>query len=159
VGVTAWFPVLVAGLMFLVHRQGAAEGEDMTDPRPRGIRNNNPGNIEYSAANDWQGQTGSDGRYAVFADPVWGIRAMGKVLDSYGRRGVDTVAEIVATWAPESENPTGNYIATVEELTGLTAASRITRADYPALVEAMIYFENGEQPYSRGLILDGMARL
>ena len=148
--------VALVGLVLSSRAPGAAM---TTGPRPRGIRNNNPGNIEYSAANDWQGQTGSDGRYAVFSDPVWGIRAMGKVLDSYGRRGVDTVAEIVATWAPESENPTGNYIATVEELTGLTAASRITRADYPALVEAMIYFENGEQPYSRGLILDGMARL
>ena len=32
----------------------------------RGIRNNNPGNLEYSKTNPWVGQTGDDGRFAKF---------------------------------------------------------------------------------------------
>ncbi|VFS64171.1 Uncharacterised protein [Kluyvera cryocrescens] len=32
----------------------------------RGIRNNNPGNLEFSKSNPWSGQTGDDGRFAKF---------------------------------------------------------------------------------------------
>lgn len=124
---------------------------------PRGIRNNNPGNIEWSPDNDWRGQIGSDGRYVIFTRPLFGIRAMARVLDSYQRRGVDTVREIVETWAPASENPTHNYLATVRALTGFSAEQVITRADYELLIPAMIYFENGEQPYSDEQIAAGIA--
>ncbi|MBN5203088.1 hypothetical protein JY494_26615, partial [Serratia marcescens] len=66
----------------------------------RGLRNNNPGNIEASDKNPWEGQTGSDGRFAKFETPEHGIRALGKNLLSYQRQGYDTVSEIVNRWAP-----------------------------------------------------------
>lgn len=50
-----------------------------------GLRNNNPGNIE-AGSNPWEGQTGSDGRFATFATPEHGIRALGKNLLSYQRQ-------------------------------------------------------------------------
>ncbi|MFU2316820.1 hypothetical protein [Rahnella sp. PCH160] len=53
----------------------------------RGLRNNNPGNIEASDANPWEGQIGSDGRFAKFETPEHGIRALGKNLLSYQRQG------------------------------------------------------------------------
>ncbi len=61
----------------------------------RGLRNNNPGNIEASKSNPWEGQIGSDGRFATFATPEHGIRALGKNMLSYQRQGYDTVSEIV----------------------------------------------------------------
>ncbi|MDR8284944.1 hypothetical protein FPK77_25135, partial [Acinetobacter baumannii] len=57
----------------------------------RGIRNNNPGNLEASSSNPWVGQTGSDGRFAKFETPEHGIRALGRNLISYQRQGIDTV--------------------------------------------------------------------
>ena len=149
------FAVALVGLVLSRRAPGAAM---TTDPRPRGIRNNNPGNIEYSAANDWQGQTGSDGRYAIFSAPVWGIRAMARVLDSYRARGVDTLATIVATWAPAHENPTAAYVGAIENITGIDLEAVIVRDHYPDVIAAMIYFENGEQPYSQDTNAEGINR-
>ncbi|BDM23053.1 hypothetical protein KMS_R28100 [Pseudomonas sp. LRP2-20] len=35
--------------------------------KPRDVRNNNPGNIDFNPRNDWQGQIGKepDGRFAM----------------------------------------------------------------------------------------------
>lgn len=71
---------------------------------PRGIRNNNPGNIDFNSRNNWQGQLGVEtgGRFAIFDTPENGIRALGKLLINYrgkdgmpgvGGKGIDTVLE------------------------------------------------------------------
>lgn len=58
----------------------------------RGIRNNNPGNIDRNPANKWQGRMARDRmtvaqraekRFEVFASPAWGIRAICVLLISY----------------------------------------------------------------------------
>lgn len=69
----------------------------------RGLRNNNPGNIEATEKNPWEGQTGSDGRFATFATPEHGIRALSKNLISYNNQGYNTVSEVVNRWAPPSD--------------------------------------------------------
>lgn len=127
---------------------------------PRGIRNKNPGNIRYHAANDWLGQVGKDDAgYAIFSDAKYGIRAMGKTLDSYQRRGVLTVEDIINTWAPPSENNTGAYLSHVLQLTGWPPGFIPIRAegDYPTLVKAIIKHENGLQPYSDDFIAASLA--
>ena len=53
---------------------------------PRGIRNNNPGNIRWS--NDqWKGlipkDQASDKAFCVFRSPEYGIRAMARILRKY----------------------------------------------------------------------------
>ncbi|WP_421707093.1 hypothetical protein [Algihabitans sp.] len=118
----------------------------MTD-LPRGIRNNNPGNIEVGAP--WQGlvtgeNVGSQsaevqhafqmerrnprdpGRFAVFAHGRWGIRAIARVLITYQDRRrardgskIDTVCEIVQRWAPSHENDTSAYARHVRQRLGL----------------------------------------
>jgi len=124
---------------------------------PRGLRSNNPGNIIYSAANQWEGETGSDGRYATFCSPVYGIRAMVKILDSYQRRGVDTVSAIITTWAPASDNnDTLAYISSVYQRTGFEPNFILTALDYPLLIAAIIYHENGQQPYDESVIAAGI---
>lgn len=56
----------------------------------RGIRNRNPGNIDYNPRNDWQGQIGKEpgGRFAIFDTPENGIRALGKLLIKYRSRNL-----------------------------------------------------------------------
>jgi hypothetical protein len=92
---------------------------------PEGLRNNNPGNIE-AGSNPWEGQTGSDGRFATFATPEHGIRALGKNLLSYQRQGYDTVSEIVNRWAPASDgNNTDAYIKALCSALGVVQMTRL----------------------------------
>lgn len=122
-----------------------------------GIRSNNPGNIERKDHTNWLGQVESTGRYIVFSDIRYGIRAMARVLDSYAKRGVDTVSEIISTWAPEADdNNTTAYIYSVSARSGLTPLASISRENYPALIEAMIYHENGAQPLDMATINEGI---
>lgn len=147
----------IVGGFALVLLAAGSLGATAPGDMPRGIRNNNPGNIEYSAANDWQGQTGTDGRYAIFTAPVWGIRAMARILNSYRARGVVTVEQIVTTWAPPNENHSAAYVASVVQRTGWAAGDIVTPDNYPRLLEAIIYHENGIQPYSWAVIEQGVA--
>ncbi|HCP2013343.1 TPA: hypothetical protein OC091_002936 [Escherichia coli] len=118
----------------------------------RGIRNNNPGNLEYSKTNPWVGQTGDDGRFAKFETPEHGIRALGRNLMSYQRQGIDTVSEIINRWAPPTDkNDTMSYIKAVCEQLGVSADEPLDASNpdtLKALCAAIIHHENGSQPYS-----------
>jgi hypothetical protein len=116
---------------------------------PRGIRNNNPGNIRHSATN-WQGQSDSqtDADFLQFVSPEYGIRAIDKILSSYARRGLITLQDIISTWAPPSENDTQSYIAAVADATGMQPGDTVTIDLRPALIAAIIQHENGAQPYT-----------
>ncbi len=98
----------------------------------RGVRNNNPGNIERVKGVRWQGelplpeQERRDKRFVVFSDPVWGIRAIARTLITYqdqrfARDGskIDTIREIIERWAPSGENNTEAYIQDVSRLSGI----------------------------------------
>lgn len=121
---------------------------------PRGIRNNNPGNIRFNALIKWQGQVGSDGAFVIFDRPENGIRAMGRILNSYAARGVDTVREVITTWAPPVENNTTSYISAVARACGVGADQVPNRL---LLVKAIIRHENGQQPYSDFQLQTGIA--
>jgi hypothetical protein len=127
---------------------------------PRGIRNNNPGNIRWG--DDWRGLVPADQRtdpdFCQFIAPVYGVRAIGKILLSYRRRGLNTVRSIIATWAPPIENDTGAYAAHVAEQCGVTPDEYLPASanGYAALVKAIIQHENGQQPYSDNTIADAL---
>lgn len=125
---------------------------------PRGIRNNNPLNIEWNAVNNWVGLKGSDGRFCIFDKPENGIRAAAKVLDSYAKRGLVTIEQIIGTWAPKSENNVKSYVDHVCQLMGRKPNSVIVKVagDYVPLLTAMIKHENGKQPYSVATIQAGV---
>lgn len=129
----------------------------------RGIRNNNPGNIEFNDNNSWQGQTGSDGRFAKFETPEHGIRALGRNLLSYGKQGIDTPAEIIGRWAPPGkdgkENDTQAYIKSVCAQLGVKADQPLdlTNADTLAnLCNAIMKQENDKVPYSAEQVNKGV---
>ena len=127
----------------------------------RGIRNNNPGNLEYSKTNPWVGQTGDDGRFAKFETPEHGIRALGRNLLSYQRQGIDTVSDIINRWAPPSDNNnTDAYIKAVCAKLGVTADQQLDASNpdtLKALCAAIIQHENGSQPYSDQQLTTGVS--
>lgn len=127
----------------------------------RGIRNNNPGNLEYSKTNPWVGQTGDDGRFAKFETPEHGIRALGRNLLSYQRQGIDTVSDIINRWAPPSDNNnTDAYIQAVCAQLGVTADQQLDASNpdtLKALCAAIIQHENGSQPYSDQQLATGVS--
>ncbi|ECA0162728.1 hypothetical protein FYU54_16000 [Salmonella enterica subsp. enterica] len=127
----------------------------------RGIRNNNPGNLEYSKTNPWVGQTGDDGRFAKFETPEHGIRALGRNLLSYQRQGIDTVSDIINRWAPpQDNNNTDAYIKAVCEQLGVTPDQQLDASNpdtLKALCAAIIHHENGSQPYSDQQLSTGVS--
>ncbi|HBV3315377.1 TPA: hypothetical protein MDT96_001599 [Klebsiella pneumoniae] len=142
-------------------RRAVAGGGEASSDGPRGVRNNNPGNLEASSSNPWIGQTGSDGRFAKFETPEHGIRALGRNLISYQRQGIDTVGEIINRWAPPSDNnDTAAYIKAVCAQLGVTANQPLDASNpdtLQALCAAIIKHENGTQPYSPDQLSTGVS--
>jgi len=125
---------------------------------PRGIRNNNPGNIDRTSER-WQGMAADqsgDHRFVVFSAPVWGLRALAKVLLSYQRKyGLNTPAKIIGRWAPPSENDTEAYARQVARALGVGVDDVVDLQDPGVLariVPAIVQHENGQQPYPADLI-------
>lgn len=134
--------------------------------QPRGIRNNNPGNIRWG--DSWQGlvpsQQRTDKSFCQFTQPIYGIRALAKVLTNYtkrkglphvGKDGIDTVREIIARWAPPNENDTEGYIRSVARSIGVQPNDPINVFDktvMSGLVKAIIRHENGQLPYTDDVI-------
>lgn len=115
--------------------------------QPRGIRNNNPGNIEWG--DPWQGLRAekTDARFAQFQTPAFGIRALARTLITYqDKHGIRTVSAAINRWAPPSENDTGAYVHQVQKAVG---GEHVDMHDYQYLrpmVEAIIRHENGRGP-------------
>ncbi|WP_215755481.1 hypothetical protein [Acetobacter sp. P5B1] len=114
---------------------------------PRGIRNNNPGNLR-----SWAG-AGSDGQFAQFATPEAGLNAMAQNLQTYMRkRGLQSVRGIISRWAPASDgNLTNDYIAQVSKDMGVTSDARLNASDVntvASLMHAITRRENGYDPYA-----------
>lgn len=130
----------------------------------RGIRNNNPGNIEFNTANKWVGQTGIESgvpcpRFAKFNTPENGIRALTKILLKYQQKGYDTVNEIVNRYAPSTENNSRAYAQHVADSLGVDINARLdmrTPRELVKLVRAIIVHENGSNPYLGDEIFDGV---
>lgn len=113
---------------------------------PRGIRNNNPGNIEF------RGQPGavSDGRFARFENAGQGLSALAAQLDRYNARGLNTIAKVIGTWAPNNENDTAAYVAAVSKKMGVAPNAPLNLKDanvLSRLMGSMIGQENGYNPY------------
>ncbi|MGL4965530.1 MAG: hypothetical protein ACRC67_30190 [Inquilinus sp.] len=139
---------------------------------PRGVRNNNPGNIERR--DPWQGlakpgemtaEQRKETRFAVFSAPEWGVRALARVLIAYqDKHGLFYVSEIIGRWAPGHENNTGAYIQAVLKAMLVRSTDRINVHDYDVmkpLVEAIIAHENAGYCYpaaviDKGLLLAGI---
>lgn len=133
---------------------------------PRGIRNNNPGNIRITQDN-WKGKVpahlNTDGAFEQFADSggvsgkVWGIRALARDLSTKINRGLNTIEKIITVYAPPNENNTTNYIKMLAQMTSINPNKPITTNDIPKIVPAIIRIENGQQPYPQSILKQAYA--
>ena len=134
---------------------------DGTKKLPRGIRNKNPGNIKLGT--DWDGLASeqSDPVFCVFTESVWGIRALMRILLVYRfHHKKNTTEDIIARWAPPSENDTDAYIKFVCKETGFNPMDKLKNSikDYLPMVKSIIRMENGQQPFTDELLVEGMYR-
>lgn len=113
----------------------------------KGFRNNNWLNIRISN-NNWQGKiaNNTDGQFEQFETPELGIRAATRNIRTYGQRGLQTVKDIISTWAPASENNTSSYIQNVASRMGVDPNQTLDLNDTDTMVKlisAMTISENG----------------
>ena len=126
--------------------------------KARGLRNNNAGNIRLGS--DWQGmkEVQTDKSFVQFVEPVYGIRAINRILRTYQNvYGINTVRGVINKWAPPNENDTESYVLSVALRMGVGTDQIIILSDYAEpLTKAIIKHENGLQPYSDELIATGV---
>jgi hypothetical protein len=125
----------------------------------RGERNNNPGNVRHVAGTVWQGQaaTQTDDAFVQFIDPVFGIRAIVRIMKSYEHEGLQTIQSAIDRWAPPNENNSQAYVLAVCEYCDIAPSDVVDFTNImPQLVKAIIWHENGECIYSDGQINQGI---
>ena len=116
---------------------------------PRGLRNNNPGNIRRNS-DVFQGEkTSSDREFKQFKSMAYGYRAIFKILSNYGRNyHLKTIRQMIGRWAPENENDTGAYVKAVSDYAGIPADDPIDindREQMIRIVAGMSRVENGRE--------------
>lgn len=151
---------VIAGGLFLMTARKDVNPDAEAPWRPRGIRNNNPGNIERTGTK-WQGMAPqqTDSRFIVFESPHWGIRALARTLRTYRNSyGLNTVRGMINRWAPPVENNTDSYVRSVAAAVGVSPDQPLAfdAGQLRRLVAAIIQHENGEQPYSDSQLDDGI---
>lgn len=110
----------------------------------RGIRNNNPTNLE-DAGIRWDGMTGVDADgYLRFATMVAGLRAASKNLANYQNlHGINTVDAAIRRWSKTDQDA---YVANVAAALGVDPHEAIDLTDGSTqlgMLRAMIVQENG----------------
>lgn len=166
----AWLLALVAlfGLPALAKAGNGEDnvpGADGTLPKakdcrlPRGIRNNNPGNIRVSNANylgkiplaqntDYNCTTRQvEKKYEQFVSYAHGVRALVQLLisDIYYRQGAFSVQEILMKYPTSTSTDQVAYIISVAKQMGVPAQEALasTENNIRALAKAIARFENG----------------
>lgn len=69
---------------------------------PRGIRNNNPGNLHYTGQAGATIETGHDGGSPVFQGMISGSALLYRQIQRYFSRGINTISQIDQKYAPEA---------------------------------------------------------
>ena len=113
---------------------------------PKGIRNNNPGNLNKTSIK-WQGKLpkpNNGGRFEMFQSPEYGVRAMIKDLTTKIKRH-STIKAIISEYAPVFENNTQAYINSVSKAMRVSQNTPlvVSENNLKHLVIAMSKHENG----------------
>lgn len=122
---------------------------------PRGIRNNNPGNIRYTGTK-WDGLAdppADEKGFCRFNDAFHGVRALMINTLTLEQRGVRSLLDFATKWAPASDGNDPTEYARV--LAAKTKAASIY-VRYPftapeslkALARGVTIMENGINPYN-----------
>lgn len=126
---------------------------------PRGLRNNNPGNLQKTTIK-WLGKVplnqNTDPRFEQFLSIEYGIRAMAiDIIGDIAKDKKNTLTKLINEYAPSFENNTGAYIKSVSKHVGLEPNAKIPLSyDFLfKLIRAKINVENGS---SGKLVTDEM---
>lgn len=116
---------------------------------PRGVRNNNPGNIRRNS-DVFQGEVNPsrDKEFKQFKNMAYGYRAMFKILSNYyNKYQLNTIREMISRWAPENENNTAAYVSLVSIYAGIAPDALISfdREQMIRIVAGMSKVENGRE--------------
>lgn len=136
---------------------------------PRGIRNNNPGNLVRTSEN-WHGKIAyaqsKDLKFEQFTEMRYGIRAMMRDVHGDILEGTNTVSKLIKEYAPSFENNTSAYIKTVTTMIGLGLNDIIDRSEERliGLCKAIVFVENGssyakyvtDQDYINAVAISGL---
>ena len=109
-----------------------------------GIRNNNPMNVKGTG---WVGQCGQDEHgHAIFVHHAYGLRAGARVLKTYYyKHGLKTIDAIIDRYCTGNKAEYKKFLA---HRLGVGVTEEIDiRQHYAKLLQAMVHFETGEQPY------------
>lgn len=113
---------------------------------PRGIRNNNPGNVRRTQ-DHWLGQVwpGQDSAFCQFDTMAHGVRCTAKILLGYQAAKLNTVRRIINRWAPAVENDTRAYVTAVANECGVSPDSPVALEErmLTCLCGAIFHHENG----------------
>lgn len=115
---------------------------------PRGIRNNNPGNI-IATSIPWQGkvQCEEESTFECFGTPYHGLRAMLKNIKTYiFKHNIFTFEEFFYRYSPPHENRTD---ALVKYFEARFVGHDMLSVDLLHFIEELIILENGVNPYAR----------
>lgn len=116
---------------------------------PRGLRNNNPGNIRRNS-DVFQGEVSPsrDKEFKQFKTMPYGYRAVFKILLNYHRNyKLTTIRKMIGRWAPENENNTSAYVSLVSKHAGIGPDDTISfdREQMIRIVAGMSKVENGRE--------------
>lgn len=137
-----------------------AYGTKPEKAEPRGIRNNNPGNLNFAGQAGATKEGGENGRFAVFESMRDGISALYRQIQLYFSRGVNTIESVVNKYAPADDN--NNVQAYIKQLVGATgkqADEKLSGEDTETvfkLIRGIINHENGKGYVSDQDILSGI---
>lgn len=127
---------------------------------PRGIRNNNPGNLNFANQSGATKEGGEGGRFAVFESMQHGIAALYKQIQIYFKKGINTLSSIVKTYAPASDNNNVDaYISALTKATGKGANEVLDSGDTATiarLMKGIVDHENGKGYISSSDIMGGI---
>lgn len=116
---------------------------------PRGLRNNNPGNIRINS-DLFQGEVrpSPDKEFKHFKTMAYGYRAIFRTLLTYYRiYRLETIRQMITRWAPPKENKTDAYIKAVSDYAGIPADDHLIfeREQMIRIVAGMSKVENGRE--------------
>ena len=108
---------------------------------PKSVRYKNPGNIRDPQTGDFiRFSSEEEGMAAMRNDLLIKVSGRSKVM-----KGAPTLRNLIATWAPPSENDTENYTKFVSQKSGIDPDAVLTEGDIDKIMPAMIQMEGGDK--------------
>lgn len=144
--------------------EAADDVGDYVSGVPRGVRNNNPGNIIRNGI-AWNGlltqaQVQNNGWewdpvFCQFDTADNGLRALAKILMTYAAKGIDTIQGLISTFSATNQQA---YVTNVSAALQVDPGKviNVTQNIYP-IMAAIIQQENGEQPYTTDTLIDAIS--